>query len=429
MYSISIINKLLRCCSIVMLTAGAGCIKSSDSAIGSSGSLKFEGGDLRKAIGTVDSFSLFNQALERIGFAEKLSSNNAYTIFAPGNEAMKTVGLDAAGMQVIPIDSLRKIIMYHILPGAIDKRSLEGLPLTRFLQTLRRDTISVPFEGYKIKDSWLSVQNGDKFYLNGFEFNNQQPVTAFNGFIYPTGVFLQGNTIDESRTIWDVVDSDPDLSMFREAVQLLDSLKMSENYYEMEIFGFPLPPPTDIDTWMLRKSNQENNTFINRGIPYILAPVNQAFYDAGFHTIDDLRDFALRYPFDVKAIYNETYTEIEFKYRFSSLDTLLAMNMMWHAGMGDADLRYPSRVLYGDFLNGRLNNGIANRMDRSTIVSAYTVGPVTLQFSQENGIAYVQYAGSRAMILKDADPRQQVNNFNLDNGTLFKVNKLFYPFN
>lgn len=434
MYQKIIHNRtLLTSICILLLMAEAGCIKSSDSMIGRSDSMKFEGGDLKKAMAGIDTLSLFRQALDRIGFTAKLESNNAYTIFAPGNEAMKAAGLDAAGMTNISLDSLRKIITYHILPGAIDKTALESLPVTRYLQTLRSDTISVPFQGFKIRDSWLAVQNGHQLFVNGFAFNNPPPVAAANGFIYPIGVFINGNNVDDSRTVWEVVESDLDLSMFREAIELLDSIKLSESFLEQELFWMQMSPPPDIDELRLRKSDPAGNTFVRRAMPFVLAPVNQAFYDAGFHTIDDLRAFALRYPFGVKAIYNEEFTELEFKFRFSSLDTLLAMNMMWHAGMTDGELRYPSRVLYGDFLTGRINNGVFNCMFRKVGegFGRYSVGPFTLQFSNENGIGYVQYlpGSGKVMILKDTDPRHPINNFNVDNGMLYKVNKLFYPFN
>lgn len=416
----------------LILMAGQGCIKSSDSGIGHSDPLKFEGGNLKTALELIDSLSLFRQALDRIGFTPRLESNNAYTIFAPGNEAMKAAGLDATGMQSISIDSLRKIITYHILPGAIDNLALNNLPITKFLQTLRSDTIRVPFEGARVKDSWIGVQKSDKLYLNGYSFNNQPPGAAANGYIYPIGRFLDNEFIDESRTLWDVVQSEPDLSLFREAIRLLDSIKESDSYLEQEFFWFPLPPPSDIPVMSTRKWDPIRNRSNLQAMPMILAPVNQAFHDAGFHSIDDLRAFALRYPCGVKAHVSEDWNEIEMEFRYTSLDTLLAMNVMVHAGMSDAALRYPSRILYSDLVSGRLNNGIFNRMARGTGggFGWYTISPYNLNFSETNGIAQVQlYPGSQqAIIPKDSDPKHPVNNFNVENGVLYKVNKLFYPF-
>ncbi len=206
---------------------------------------------------------------------------------------MKAAGLDAAGMQSISTDSLRKIITYHILPGSIDNMALDNLPVSRFLQTLRLDTIQVPFQGSSVRESYMNVQKGDKLYLNGYAFNNQAPLAASNGYVYPIGLFLHNDFIDESRTLWDIVQSEPDLSMFRDAIQLLDSIKESESYLEQEVFWFILSPPSDIPLMSNRKWDPIRNRFNIQGMPLILAPVNQAFYDAGFHSIDDLRTFRL----------------------------------------------------------------------------------------------------------------------------------------
>jgi hypothetical protein len=426
-------RNFLTCLLFLSLLAGQGCIKKSDSAIGRSEPLKFEGGDLKKALASIDTLSLFRLALDRIAFSPKLESNNAYTIFAPGDEAMKAAGLDAAGMQSISTDSLRKIITYHILPGSIDNMALDNLPISRFLQTLRLDTLHIPYQGSSVKESYMNVQKGDKLYLNGYAFNNQPPVIASNGYIYPIGKFLDNEFVDEGRTLWDVVESEPDLSMFRDAIRLLDSIKESESYLEQEIFWFILSPPTDIPLMSNRKWDPVRNRFNIQGMPLILAPVNQAFYDAGFHSIDDLRTFALRYPCGVKALVSEDFNEIEMHFKYTSLDTLLAMNVMAHGGMTDGTLRYPSRILYADLVNGRLNNGIFNKMIRVTGggFGMYTISPYNLNFSSSNGIAQVQlYPGSPpASIPKDNDPKHPVNNFNVENGVLYKVNKLFYPFN
>lgn len=434
MHHTTIINRIsIPCLLFILLLAGQGCIKRSDSAIGSSEPLKFEGGHLKKALDAIDTLSLFRQALDRIGFSTQLESNNAFTLFAPGNEAMKAAGLDATGMQSIAVDSLRKIINYHILPGSIDNMALENLPISRFMQTLRADTIQIPFQGTSVKETYLNVQKGDRLYLNGYAFSNQPPVKTTNGYIYPISRFLENDFVDESRTLWDVVQSEPDLSMFREAIQLLDSIKESEAYLEQEYLWFPMPPPSDIPVMSNRKWDPIRNRFNLQAMPMILAPVNQAFYDAGFHNIDDLRTFALRYPCGVKAWVSEDWNEIEIQFRYTSLDTLLAMNVMVHGGMTDATLRYPSRILYSDLVNGRLNNGMFNKMQRGAGggFGWYTISPYNLNYSATNGIAQVQlYPGLQPIIIpKDSDPKHPVNNFNVENGVLYKVSKLFYPFN
>lgn len=417
------------CLSLVALAAG--CIKSSDSTIVPSHSKKFEKENLKKALVAIDTLSLFYQALERVGYSSMLETNNAFTLFPPGNAAMKAAGLDVAGLQTIAVDSLRKIIAYHIIPGALDNSAFERLPTTKFIQTFRNDTVQVPFQGFRIRNSWVSVQRNEQLYVNGFAFNSA-PVETANGYIYPINVFLKDPPVDERLTVWELIETDPELSMYRDAIILLDSIKESDAYFEPDVYGMLIPPPSDIPILATRKSNAGNNTFISRAIPTVLAPTNQAFYDAGFHSIDDLREFAYRYPFGIKAWASDDYSEITVTYRFSSLDTLLTQNFLVYGG-GEADARYPARVLYPDMLKGQINNGTFNRVVRGTYegIGTYVKYAFDLQFSGEHGTAYVKWGpgSNKVMIPKDQDPMNPVNNFNLDNGVLFKVGKLFYPFN
>ncbi|MGO4291048.1 fasciclin domain-containing protein [Chitinophaga sp. RAB17] len=418
---------------MVILILAAGCIKSSDSLIQPSASLKSERGNLTKAIAGIDSLSLFFQALNKSGYAAMLETNNMYTLFAPGNAAMQLAGLNADKIGQLSPDSLRKIVSYHILAGAYDEQAFESLMVSLFLPTLKNDTVLVPQQKFIIKTSWLSIQKGDQLYVNSYAVaGNTPPVTTANGFIYPIGKVIVKPPVDESRTMWDVVETDPELSMYRDAVILLDSIKRSDAYFDGTLFFDFLSPPLDQPLLSARKTNPVDGTIYQKTTPALLAPTNKAFHDAGFHSIDDLRTLAYRYPFGVTARINDDYTEIMFDYRFSSLDTLLGRNIL-ESITGDYESKYPVRILYADMLKGKINNGIFNKMVRGTavVLFPYMKYPYDLQFSGSNGIAYVQWSShqEKIMIPLDADPWKPVNNYNLDNGVIYKVDKLFYPFN
>ena len=432
MLQIKMIQKHQLAAICLLLLSATGCIKKSDSPIGKSDPLQFTAGNLKKELDRMDTLSLFRKALDRIGFTPRLESNNAFTIFAVGDQGMRAEGLDEAKIQSIQLDSLNKIISYHIIPGAIDNGAMESLAITKFIQTLRNDTVSIPFQGSKIRNTYMSVQRGDKQYVNGLAFELHPQIVAANGYIYPVGKFMREPLIDESKTLWDIIVADPELSLFRESLELLDSIKQSSAYEEREIFGFDAYPDSDVPALQARKYDPLTGRFTESVMTSVFAPTNQAFYDAGFNSIDDVRALAFRTPYGVKFSMSDDGMEAFISFRFSSLDTLLARNVMYNKGM-DGAMRYPSRIMYGDMIKGKLNNGILNRFLKliSGGFGTYVKTPSELQFSQENGIAVIQwYPGSpKIMVPKDNDPLKPVNNYSVDNGVLYKINKLFYPFN
>jgi hypothetical protein len=85
-----------------------------------------------------------------------------------------------------------------------------------------------------------------------------------------------------------------------------------------------------------------------------------------------------------------------------------------------------------DVNNGALNTYIGpagGDVDASYFILRY---PSTLQFSLKAGVAYVQWnddPNAAVPIPRDADQAKPVRNFTATNGSLFKIDKLFYPLN
>ncbi|NSL85901.1 hypothetical protein ECE50_003600 [Chitinophaga sp. Mgbs1] len=430
-FKLNINIKAITVCLAAMVLA-AGCIKSSDSPLLPAPMPEYNQASLKQAITSMDTLNLFYQAIDKAGYSSQLAGNDVYTVFAPGNTAMQAAGLNAEKIRQLTPDSLRKLVGYHMLAGAYDDYSLRGLLLTSFVPTLREDTVLIPQQQFYVKKSWLSIQQSDQLYLNSCAVGGKiRPLACANGFIYPIGSVVNFAPVDESRTMWEVIENDPELSMYRDAVLLLDSIKQTDVYFEGTVFGSILTPPLDYPLLSERKTNPDNGTVNPRSTPAVFAPTNKAFHDAGFHSLDDLRALAYRYPFGVTGWANEDYTEVMITFRFSSLDTLLARNILV-SGNGDA-ARYPLRILYSDLVKGTVNNGIFNRMTRveGQSGSTYIRYPFDLQFSAANGVAYMQWRsnGDKIIIPKDDNPLKPVNNFNVDNGVIYKVDKLFYPFN
>jgi uncharacterized surface protein with fasciclin (FAS1) repeats len=71
-------------------------------------------------------FSTLVRALKAAGLVETLSGRTQFTVFAPTNEAFAALPKGTLESLLKPEnrDSLRKILTYHVLPGAVESRSL-----------------------------------------------------------------------------------------------------------------------------------------------------------------------------------------------------------------------------------------------------------------------------------------------------------------
>jgi len=74
----------------------------------------------------VDRFSILVAAVQRAGLVDALSGNRQLTVFAPNNDAflelLDALGLD--GLDDVPVETLRSILLYHVAPGRRDAESV-----------------------------------------------------------------------------------------------------------------------------------------------------------------------------------------------------------------------------------------------------------------------------------------------------------------
>ncbi|SDD77926.1 Fasciclin domain-containing protein [Mucilaginibacter pineti] len=394
---------------IIMLSA---CLKKSDEIPVSGPAIPFQGQDLVKTLSSQASLHLFNLAVNRLSLAASINANSSYTIFAPTDSAMKANGLDSAGIVKLNIDSLRQLISYQIGLGTFDDNLLSNNITTLQILTLRRQSTMLPSGAISTVSAPLYVKETGKLYFNGVPVNKTAPaIPAYNGYIYPVSGFMARLS---ARTITDIISTDPDLSMFNQAVAIADSVFIANA-------GLNIGDLPTLFTTLPTAGRPQL-------LPTVFAPTNKAFNDAGFHTADDLRNFASRYPptLDFNDFATITY---------SSLDSLLGRHILFN----DINPPYNVRVLYNDLLGPLMNNGVYN-----TYVGGFTSSQLgipgepsalkfktPLIFSAKNGIAYVKWTNDpklpQVAIPLDANPLHPVNNYVASNGAVYKIDKLFYP--
>lgn len=401
---------LLATAMALLLSA---CLKKSDDVLVPDPAMQFKGQDLVKTLNSQPSLHLFNLAVKRTALTASIGSNSGYTIFALTDSAMKANGLDSAGIYKLDMDSLRRLISYQVGIGVFTDKQLTENAATLQIQTLKQQVKILPTGAVSISQAPLFLKESGKFYFNGIGVNKSSAVIAAdNGYIYPVSGFI-GKI--PSLTIGDVLNTDPELSMFNQALIIADSVFLANTGLNagVSLPAFFSSPPSAIPPTML---------------PTVLAPTNKAFHAAGFQTADDLRDFATRYL--------PTFSYDDFAtVHYSSLDSLLGRHILL-TSLGPA---YQIRVLYYDLLNPMVNNGLYNTFVGGW-TSAFTGVPGDLSalkykepliFSDKNGIAYAKWSSDPkvqpAMIPLDASPQHPVNNYVTSNGAVYKIDQLFFP--
>jgi uncharacterized surface protein with fasciclin (FAS1) repeats len=405
------ISTLLLCS---LLCGWSACLKPSDSDMLISHSVPFKNGDINKALAGEPSLKLFYQAYTRLGLSAWIDATNGYTIFAPVDSAMKAAGLDENTISSLSMDSLRKLISYHFVSGALDDLAMTSSTLSIRALSFRKDTTFDPYTGYTVYTAPLYVQEDGQFFLNGFPVRKNAPVIpASNGFIYPITRLLPALP---DQHLYDVIASQPDLSLFKAALILGDSIRMA---YLQSLWGVHDSATMDI-FWL----SHPKLTIQGGSLPTILAPTNAAFNKAGFFTADDIRKYDLR----TATGYDENYV----KFNYPPMDSIIKRHMLYNFGLYNNKI-FNALLLYNDMLHPAVNNNIYNiYVGRATgdLGDASAMKLLTgLQFSGQQGVASVKWNSITINIPQDTDPAHRVRNFVATNGALYKVDQLFYPNN
>lgn len=151
---------------------------------------------LRDLLANNFSFSLWYEAMQRSGTDSLLDNNSdGYTLFAPDNGAFEKAGISPDSLRRIGSAALRRLVLYHILPGRI---SSAGVPqaLNYSFSSMSNDLL---YTSTNAKDTNL--------YVNG-NLVVRKNIIARNGFIHA----LERTLTLPAASVQDMLAADPDYS-------------------------------------------------------------------------------------------------------------------------------------------------------------------------------------------------------------------------
>lgn len=152
-------------------------------------------------------FSLFDQILERTGYAGFLGAYGAYTVFAPNNDAV-TLYLQSMGktsVDQVNIDTLKNMVQYHIIKDTLSTSNFKDTKLptpTLYGQYLVTGATNV---------------NG----VTSYSINNKQALVLQTNIFLGNGIL---HVIDHvlrpaTLTLAQLIEKDPKYSIFTQAMK------------------------------------------------------------------------------------------------------------------------------------------------------------------------------------------------------------------
>ncbi|QDW25164.1 fasciclin domain-containing protein [Pedobacter sp. KBS0701] len=154
------------------------------------------------------SFSIFYQAIKRLGMDKTLSGNDAYTLLVPDNDAFALAGITTETVAKLDTASLRKLIGYHIVKGT--------LPYNKIPQT-----VDYKFTTLTAQPVYFSVTLPDPnrtkpklLHVNGIT-AKKTDVMASNGVIH----VLENVLTLPAASVKSILNDDPDYSLFVQALK------------------------------------------------------------------------------------------------------------------------------------------------------------------------------------------------------------------
>jgi uncharacterized surface protein with fasciclin (FAS1) repeats len=404
---------------IVGICMSLSCRKVTDSPLRTSIQMTDTAGSLIQALDS-SSCHLFDQAFHRAALDTALLSNGAYTMLAPTDSAMEAAGLTSQVIGALSVDSLMKIVRYHITHGAYSDVALLTAPASvqapTLLVNITLDTVLGDLE-YQQN---VYLKENTVLYANGEPVGTGAPgIQAYNGYLYTINKVLTA----PSQSVWQIISTDPRLDMYTTALRIDDSLyiamQKSEPYY-------PATMPYACDSSLFSKiiySNVSNNT-VSLNQPTVFAPTDSAFYAAGFHSVADIRAYALSTPLGNSG-WNSTYEYIVMN--DIPMDSILYAHIILNQNNDNPAI---SLVLYNDLqFSPLLNEGLTNSntyqfLNYALYWEYFQTYP--LNYSVSNNIPYIQWnpAVPAIPLLPNTDPLHP-RHYLATNGAVYLVNQLF----
>lgn len=398
--------------------------------------------DIRKALSNIPNCSLFMQAFKRAGMADQVSPGSFYTIFAPSDSAMKAEGYTGDVINTLAVDSLKKIVKYHVTLGALSDTTLAAAEISVKQNCLLDSSFYASSTGFKTYIYSLYVKMyGGKLSINGWFVNNGGvPVKAANGYIYSINLVLQPPV----QLLWDVIAGKPELSYYRAAINIIDSI------YNVKL-GWQA---SGVDDSVLFNQLRFVVNAANTTSPYpaLFAPTNTAFINAGFPDIDSIRTKIVN-SIKPYATYSTPYGDISYQVPGSGqwivngsvgyttyylpFDSIMKMHYLLNVdqsgGFGIGGTSFAVLLSYTDFTGcPNINNGIYNYSttnDQRTTGNNVCLTPYHLQFFPKSGALNIQWNSggtNNAVVYPDANQMTRSKNFWVMNGVLYECDQLFY---
>lgn len=97
-------------------------------------------------------FSILVQAVVKADLAQTLATGGPFTVFAPTNEAFVALlaELGASSLDDIPVDVLKRVLLYHVVSGRVYSSDLPAGPFT--VPTLNGGTFEINASTLQLKD-------------------------------------------------------------------------------------------------------------------------------------------------------------------------------------------------------------------------------------------------------------------------------------
>ncbi|EDM35169.1 hypothetical protein PBAL39_16846 [Pedobacter sp. BAL39] len=261
-------------------------------------------------------YTLFKAAWKRSdmnSIIEKRGVQAPLTLLIPTDAAFLADGLTLDVINTTSPDLLDSLLLYHVISQDIEPRALSQRTENLVGITMLENTyLRLPgFENQYQTDPYLYRHylgmSGNDLLINGKKADAQTPTVTKNGTIWPIGHLLKKPT----KTMMQVLEEDGRFSMYVGIMTLTDQL-WTDASYDFYPRSSPFKPGLIVDPigW--------GPNIIFRSI---FAPTDEAFHEAGFHSVDDLMALNNRVP--LPYLNEETFEMVGTGY---VTDTLLTMH-------------------------------------------------------------------------------------------------------
>jgi len=159
--------------------------------------------------------TIFKAAVTKAGLISTLANTSLrFTVFAPNDAAMTASGISLAVVNALPVSSIVPLIQYHIIPQEV---KAAAIPTT--FPNLQYPTLFNPAPSLS---SLLRLTTFPSRRTNGAWVNNipivATDIIAVNGVMHKTALVVA----PPSRYLWDRINTDPDLTYLKAAIQRAD---------------------------------------------------------------------------------------------------------------------------------------------------------------------------------------------------------------